>query len=108
MGLLYVYVDDLYSPVIITPINLDATLHLDAGRAYVGLTAATGDSHWQAHDIHDWSFQTLNIDTHYTSPLIVNGEGAFECVNDSACVHPVDYEHFLRVDSALTHVNMYT
>ena len=41
-GLLYIYVDDLQSPVITIPMNLDSTLKLDSGRMYVGLTAATG------------------------------------------------------------------
>lgn len=50
-GLLSVYVDDMYSAIITTPINLGATLELDDGRSYVGLTAATGDEYWQAHDI---------------------------------------------------------
>jgi hypothetical protein len=97
-GLIYVYVDDLYSPVIITPINLDATLKLDDGRAYVGFTAATGDSHWQAHDILDWRWESLYQNKEYNEPLIVNGEGAYECVNETACVHPVDYDHYLRTD----------
>jgi hypothetical protein len=41
----------MYSPIITTPINLGATLNLDNGRSYVGLTAATGDEYWQAHDV---------------------------------------------------------
>jgi len=45
------YLDDMYSPIITTSINLAATLQLDDGRSYVGITAATGDEHWQAHDI---------------------------------------------------------
>ena len=43
-GLLYIYLDDFQSPVITIPMNLDATLKLDSGRMYVGLTAATGIS----------------------------------------------------------------
>eukprot|EP01036_Dinobryon_divergens_P023312 gene23312-31642_t len=35
VGLLYVYLDDMYSPVITTPINLGSTLELDDGRACV-------------------------------------------------------------------------
>ena len=31
-GLLYVYLDDMYSPVITTPLNLESTLLLDNGR----------------------------------------------------------------------------
>ena len=50
-GLLTVYLDDMYSAIITTPINLAATLQLDDGRSYVGVTAATGDEYWQAHDI---------------------------------------------------------
>lgn len=41
-GLISVYMDDMYSPVITTPLNLEDTLKLDDGRMYVGLTAATG------------------------------------------------------------------
>ena len=44
VGLLYVYLDDTHSPIITIPMNLDATLRLDNGRMYVGLTAATGIS----------------------------------------------------------------
>ena len=96
VGLLYVYIDDMYSPTITTPINLEATLHLDDGRAFVGLTAATGDTHWQAHDILGWQFSSLYIDQVYTPPTIINGEGAHQCVNVSACVHYPDYDHYMR------------
>jgi hypothetical protein len=99
MGLLYIYIDDLYSPILVTPLNLAATLRLDGGRAYVGFTAATGASHWQAHDLLSWQFKSLCLDTDYTPPLVVNGEGAHECVNKAACVHPADYDHFLRTDA---------
>lgn len=93
---MYVYVDDLYSPVITTPINLADTLALDDGRAYLGLTAATGSEYWQAHDILSWEFTSLYIDEPYEPPLIINGQGAYTCVNQTACVHPVDYDHFMR------------
>ena len=63
IGLLYIYLDDLDSPVITTPLNLGSTLQLDRGRAYVGFTAGTGDTHWQTHDILDWSFISLTHDT---------------------------------------------
>ncbi|CAM9989648.1 unnamed protein product, partial [Ectocarpus fasciculatus] len=69
-GLLYVYIDDMYTPVITTPLNLDKTINLDDGRAYVGITAATGDSHWQSHDIQNWQFKSLFIDQTYTPPMI--------------------------------------
>ena len=61
-GMLYIYIDDMYSPTITTPINLDYTLKLDNGRAYVGLTAATGESLWQAHDVLSWQFSSLYVD----------------------------------------------
>eukprot|EP01041_Mallomonas_annulata_P008232 gene8232-16928_t len=99
MGLLYVYLDDLYSPVITTPLNLDATLKLDSGRMYVGLTSATGDNHWQAHDLLDWRFQSLYKDIAYTHPLVVNDEGSYECVNTTECVHRPDFEHYPRTNN---------
>jgi hypothetical protein len=47
VGTLSVFVDDLFKPVLITPLNLDATLQLNRGRAWVGFTAATGDATYQ-------------------------------------------------------------
>lgn len=101
-GLLYVYIDDLYSPVLTTPLNLDATLKMDDGRMYVGLTSATGNSNWQAHDILEWQFRSLYIDRLYEAPIVVNGEGAHECVNETACVHTNLYEragHYVRTNN---------
>lgn len=95
-GLMYIYIDDLYSPVITTPINLDATIQLDDGRAYVGITAATGDNTWQAHDIISWQFSSLFIDQTYEPPIIVNGVGDIQCRNMSACIHFPDYDHYMR------------
>lgn len=96
-GLLYVYIDDLYSPVITTPLNLGATLQLEDGRSYIGITAATGDQHWQAHDILSWKFTSLFQDTKYYPPLSVNGEGGYNCVVPEDCTHRVDPEgHYMR------------
>lgn len=89
----------MYSPVITTPMNLGATLNLDNGRAYVGLTAATGDSYWQAHDILGWQFSSLFIDELYTPPVLINNDGAYQCVNNTVCVHPVDYDHYMRTNN---------
>jgi hypothetical protein len=47
LGLLSVYIDDLFKPIFVTPLNLDATLRLNRGRAWVGFTAATGEDTWQ-------------------------------------------------------------
>eukprot|EP01040_Poterioochromonas_malhamensis_P007147 gene7147-7718_t len=96
IGLLYVYVDDMYSPVITTPINLGATLSLEDGRAYVGLTASTGDQYWQAQDILEWQFTSLFVDEDYSPPVKVNNDGVYECVNTTACVHPPDELHYTR------------
>lgn len=95
-GLLYVYVDDMYSPVLTTALNLDKTLNLDDGRAYIGLTAATGVRNWQNHDILGWQFTSLHIDDNYTPPPIVNGEGAYQCINETVCVNHIDYDHYMR------------
>ena len=97
--MLYVYIDDLYTPVITTPLNLDKTINLDDGRAYVGLTAATGDSHWQSHDIRNWQFKSLFIDQAYTPPLIVNGVGDRQCRNLTECVNFPDYDHYMRTNN---------
>ena len=42
-----VYLDDLFKPIFVTPINLDFTLKLNSGRAWVGFTGATGDNTYQ-------------------------------------------------------------
>jgi hypothetical protein len=89
----------MYSPVITTPLNLESTLNLDNGRMYVGLTAATGDSNYQVHEILGWQFRSLYIDKIYYPPLIVNGEGAHECVNETECVHKPDYVHYMRMNN---------
>jgi hypothetical protein len=96
MGLLYIYVNDLDNPVITTPLNLGSTLHLNRGSAYVGFTAGTGDTHWQTHDIINWNFTSLTRDIPYTSPFIVNGQGAYDCVNLESCVHYPDLQHYMR------------
>jgi hypothetical protein len=43
-----------------------------------------------------WQFSSLHIDEDYTAPLRVNNQGDFSCINETACVHPVDYEHYTR------------
>ena len=103
MGLLYVYLDDLYSPIITTPINLDATLRLDSGRCFLGITSATGDTHWQAHDVLDWRFKSLFLDEVYYAPQIINGEGAIGCVNDSVCSRLPNYDNYLRSSTGPLH-----
>lgn len=53
-GVLTVFVDDLITPKLVTPVDI-ATLGLDNGQAHVGFTAATGLA-YEIHDILDWSF----------------------------------------------------
>jgi hypothetical protein len=56
----------------------------------------SGDQYWQAHDIHSWQFNSLYEDENYTPPLSINNEGAYTCVNETACVNRVDYDHYMR------------
>lgn len=100
-GLLYVYVDDLYSPVLTTPLNLESTLKMDDGRMYVGLTSATGNSNWQVHDILEWQFRSLFIDRKYEPPVIVNGYGDHQCRDESVCVHHPNFEEFMRINNIM-------
>ncbi len=62
LGMLNVYLDDNVKPVMIVPINLEATIKLQHGRSYVGFTAATGNDAWQMHDILSWNFSSLRLD----------------------------------------------
>jgi hypothetical protein len=56
-GILAVYVDDLLNPVLIVRgLDLSRIISLDAGRAWMGFTAATGAS-FQTHDILAWDFE---------------------------------------------------
>jgi len=56
LGLLRVFVDDTPLPALTVPLNLEAFLDLkEGGRAWVGFTAATGDS-FQQHDVLAWDF----------------------------------------------------
>ena len=87
----------MYSPVITAPLNLEKTLKLDDGRMYVGVTAATGNSHWQVHDILQWQFTSLYIDRDYTPPLVVNGIGSKDCVNMTECVNFPDFETINKI-----------
>ncbi|HYE02082.1 MAG TPA: L-type lectin-domain containing protein [Phycisphaerales bacterium] len=59
-GILSVYVDDLNNPVLSANVDLASLIALDAGRAWVGLTAATGGaSDVQGHEITGWTFTTV-------------------------------------------------
>ena len=89
VGTMSVYLNDMHTPLFILPIRLDTLLRLDSGRAWVGFTAATGDSRWQTQDILSWSFASARKDPPFTPPQIVDGTEAHRCVADSPneCVH---------------------
>ncbi|TYZ61083.1 hypothetical protein PybrP1_011383 [[Pythium] brassicae (nom. inval.)] len=60
VGTLAVFMDEGIErdvPVLAIPINLAATLRLQADEAFVGFTASTGSS-WQKHDILGWYYCT--------------------------------------------------
>ena len=76
--MLYIYVMDLYEPKLIVPLHLIQTIHLERGRAYVGFTAATGDTTRQNHDIIDWSFSSLRMDAYTFEPTVANGGESFQ------------------------------
>lgn len=56
-GLLKVFFDNLTAPVLTVSVNLATLFPLDFGRAWIGLTAATGVDA-EAHDILSWSVLT--------------------------------------------------
>lgn len=92
IGTLAVYAFDLVTPILVSPINLDALLKLHHGRAFVGFTAATGTQTWQVHDILEWRFTSLRHDPLRVPPPILDYHDsavstAFKCVS-SDCAHP--------------------
>ena len=54
-GTLNVYLDDLTTPILSVPLDLAATINLNDGSAWVGMTAATGGL-FSNHDILAWEF----------------------------------------------------
>ncbi|CAM9891924.1 unnamed protein product, partial [Hapterophycus canaliculatus] len=58
-------------PCLLVPLNLEGTLRLNHGRAFVGFTASTGQDTWQAHDVLRWQFSSLRQDTPNWPPPIV-------------------------------------
>jgi hypothetical protein len=57
-GTMSVYVDDLTTPRLTTPIDLSTLLNLSSGQAFVGLTSATGQAA-ENHDVLSWSFSSV-------------------------------------------------
>ena len=54
-GAMTVFVDDLHSPALTVPIDLDSRLAMDQGRAWLGFTSSTWNG-WANHDILSASF----------------------------------------------------
>jgi len=87
LGQLEVYLDDLQSPVFVTPLDLGGLLHLDHGRAWVGFTGSTGRQTWQTQDVLSWRLNQLRTDPLYEPAIVVNGVGAHACADLELCVH---------------------
>ncbi len=51
-----IFLDNMNTPVLTASVDLGALLALDAGRAYIGLTAGTAAA-YENHDILSWSFE---------------------------------------------------
>ncbi|TMW57407.1 hypothetical protein Poli38472_003332 [Pythium oligandrum] len=66
VGMLSVYLDDLNSPVLAVPLRIEHTIELEHGRAWVGFTAASGETAYQSHDILSWTFESLRKDVKST------------------------------------------
>ncbi len=61
LGTLSVYIDDLYTPLFVVPMNLGSTLKLDNGRAWVGFTSATGENQWQVYILYIYTYKYMYI-----------------------------------------------
>ena len=60
VGMISVFVNEM--KILVTPMNISATINLNHGRAYVGFTASTGMDTWQTHDVLSWKFTSLRQD----------------------------------------------
>lgn len=67
-GTLEIYLNDLTTPVLTVPLDLENTLNLDNGTAYLGFTGTTGAA-VETHDILNWMFETETV-TETTQPTI--------------------------------------
>ncbi len=54
-NVLWIYIDNLFQPVLSVGVNLGSLLSLDQGRAWVGFTASTGGLA-EVHDLLAWNF----------------------------------------------------
>ncbi|MCK5529006.1 MAG: PKD domain-containing protein, partial [Kiritimatiellae bacterium] len=63
-GSMDVYLDDMSTPILSVSVDLDSTLNLDNGKAWVGFTASAGD---QSHNILSWDFTSISNQFSYQS-----------------------------------------
>ncbi|QDV40460.1 Calx-beta domain protein [Stieleria neptunia] len=70
-GTMEIYLDDLATPQLVIPLNLEELLDLDHGRATVGFTASAGGG-IQNHDILSWTFANTE-DTSSTLSILDSG-----------------------------------
>ena len=66
-GRLDIYLDDLTSPALSVRLNLNTTLDLFRGQAYVGFTSSLATAR-ENHDILNWSFSPTRADNSTTLP----------------------------------------
>jgi len=94
VGTLALYMGgDLYgTPVLVTPLNIDALLRLHRGRAYVGFTAGTGLATYQTHDLLSWSFTSLRLDPLFVPPPALPS-AAFASCSFSQRTNESDHHH---------------
>ncbi|QEG34768.1 L-type lectin-domain containing protein [Bythopirellula goksoeyrii] len=57
-GVMDIFVDDLATPVFVVPLDLNQTLALSQGQAWIGFTASTWNG-WANHDILNASFNAI-------------------------------------------------
>lgn len=81
LGILNIFCQDLNVPALSIPLNLKATLNLNRGRAWVGFTASTGNETWQVHDVLNWNFSSLRMDSRHYDPVVINGHGEHSISN---------------------------
>ncbi|MFN3191759.1 MAG: tandem-95 repeat protein [Aureliella sp.] len=111
-GQLQVFYDGSLSPVITADVDLNELLDLDAGKAWVGFTAAAGGG-VQNHDILNWEYRVL-ADTSSTVAVsnssVIEGDGGtadlvFQVVRDGDISSPATVDWSLAAGSAIPGVD---
>ena len=68
LGMMYMYVQDVNHPFLVTTLNLGTALKLNTGRACVEFTGSTGTHASQVHVILKWNLDSLHIDKYIFLP----------------------------------------